>query len=238
METKEEKTHEESTSDTNEPSKDEEQPPPLAGANVMNVILVAAECAPFSKTAIGLRRQAVSPVWRCDYGTKSIGGDIMLMIPPLEEEEFVSMENGLILGALFLQPSFLVRENRYSASRGAHLNLKRAEKARVLVSKIPVMVDTLVAKTRAWEEEHNMSFAYDGVPLLAMLDDYGMLRQEREDEKRRLREQKKVQEQPHAEQDTVFSTRPSPARPVSAKKPVGHELATEEPMEHQTGVCL
>ncbi|WZZ30222.1 hypothetical protein YC2023_013623 [Brassica napus] len=146
---------------------------------------------------------------------------------------------GLILGALFLQPSFLVRvENRYSASRGAHLNLKRTEKARVLVSKIPVMVDTLVAKTRAWEEEHNMSFAYDGVPLLAMLDDYGMLRQEREDEKRRLREQKKVQEQPHAEQDTVFSTRPSPARPVSAKKPVGHELATEEPMEHQTGVCL
>ncbi|WZZ07909.1 hypothetical protein YC2023_093830 [Brassica napus] len=66
-------------------------------------------------------------------------------------------------------------QNRYSASRGAHLNLKRAEKARVLVSKIPAMVDTLVAKTRAWEEEHNMSFAYDGVPLLAMLDEYGML---------------------------------------------------------------
>lgn len=49
------------------------------------------------------------------------------------------------------------------------------------------MVDTLVAKTRAWEEEHSMSFAYDGVPLLAMLDEYGMLRQEREEEKRRLR---------------------------------------------------
>ena len=27
-----------------------EKPPPLAGANVMNVILVAAECAPFVKT--------------------------------------------------------------------------------------------------------------------------------------------------------------------------------------------
>ncbi|ESQ42930.1 hypothetical protein EUTSA_v10013064mg [Eutrema salsugineum] len=112
-------------------------------------------------------------------------------------------------------------QNRYSASRGAHLNLKRAEKARILVSKIPAMVDTLVAKTRAWEEEHSMSFAYDGVPLLAMLDEYGMLRQEREEEKRRLREQKKVQEQPHVEQDSAFSTRPSPARPVSAKKPVG-----------------
>ncbi|CAG7892501.1 unnamed protein product [Brassica rapa] len=112
--------------------------------------------------------------------------------------------------------------NRYSSSRGAHLNLKRAEKARILVSKIPTMVDTLVAKIRAWEEEHSMSFAYDGVPLLAMLDEYGMLRQEREDEKRRLREQKKVQEQPHVEQDSAFSTRPSTAaRPVSAKKPVG-----------------
>lgn len=51
METKEEKTHEESTSDTNEPARDEEKPPPLAGPNVMNVILVAAECAPFSKTS-------------------------------------------------------------------------------------------------------------------------------------------------------------------------------------------
>lgn len=28
-------------------------------------------------------------------------------------------------------------ENRYNASRGAHLNLKRAEKARILVNKIP-----------------------------------------------------------------------------------------------------
>ncbi|KAJ0244655.1 Starch synthase 2 [Hirschfeldia incana] len=47
METKEEKTHEEVSS---EPVRDEAKPPPLAGANVMNVILVAAECAPFSKT--------------------------------------------------------------------------------------------------------------------------------------------------------------------------------------------
>ncbi|KAG8636988.1 65-kDa microtubule-associated protein 1-like isoform X2 [Manihot esculenta] len=78
-------------------------------------------------------------------------------------------------------------ENRYNASRGAHLNLKRAEKARILVNKIPGMVDTLVAKTRAWEEDRGMQFAYDGVPLLAMLDEYAMLRQEREEEKRRMR---------------------------------------------------
>ena len=49
------------------------------------------------------------------------------------------------------------------------------------------MVDTLVAKTRAWEEDHGISFAYDGVPLLAMLDEYAMLRHEREEEKRRIR---------------------------------------------------
>ncbi|KAF2618093.1 hypothetical protein F2Q68_00040417 [Brassica cretica] len=83
------------------------------------------------------------------------------------------------------------------------------------------MVDTLVAKTRAWEEDNSMSFEYDGVPLLAMLDEYTMLRQEREEEKRRLKEQKKQQEQPHPEQDSAFGSKPSPARPVSAKKPVG-----------------
>ncbi|KAG6634669.1 65-kDa microtubule-associated protein 1-like isoform X1 [Carya illinoinensis] len=103
-------------------------------------------------------------------------------------------------------------ENRYNASRGAHLNLKRAEKARILVNKIPALVDTLVAKTRAWEDDRGISFTYDGVPLLAMLDEYAMLRHEREEEKRRLRDQKKF----HEQQST-----PSPARPVGTKKVVG-----------------
>ncbi|KAL9319851.1 hypothetical protein ACSQ67_011690 [Phaseolus vulgaris] len=112
-------------------------------------------------------------------------------------------------------------ENRYNASRGAHINLKRAEKARILVSKIPALVDTLVAKTRTWEEAHNMSFTYDGVPLLAMLDEYAMLRHERQEEKRRMRDQKKYYEQQTTDQDPVFSSRPSPARPLGNKKVVG-----------------
>ncbi|XP_052208360.1 65-kDa microtubule-associated protein 1 [Diospyros lotus] len=113
-------------------------------------------------------------------------------------------------------------ENRYNASRGAHLNLKRAEKARILVNKIPALVDTLVAKTRAWEEDHGESFAYDGVPLLAMLDEYAMLRQEREEEKRRLRDQKKFHEQLNTEQEAIFGARPSPGRPsLGSKKVVG-----------------
>ncbi|CAL9087823.1 unnamed protein product [Musa textilis] len=112
-------------------------------------------------------------------------------------------------------------DNRYNSSRGAHLNLKRAEKARVLVNKIPALVDMLVAKTRTWEEDRGMSFTYDGVPLLAMLDEYTMLRQEREEEKRRQRDQKRIHEQHATEQEALFGSRPSPARPLGPKKVVG-----------------
>jgi protein regulator of cytokinesis 1 len=105
-------------------------------------------------------------------------------------------------------------ENRYSSSRGAHLNLKRAEKARILVNKIPALVDTLVAKTRVWEEDRGSSFMYDGVPLLAMLDEYLMLRHEREEEKRRLRDQKKYTSE-------LVPNDHSPNKPLSLKKVVG-----------------
>ncbi|CAM8987655.1 unnamed protein product [Rhodiola kirilowii] len=56
-------------------------------------------------------------------------------------------------------------ENRYNAGRGAHLTLKRAEKARALVNKLPAMVDALVSKTRAWEKDNGIEFTYDGVRL-------------------------------------------------------------------------
>lgn len=49
------------------------------------------------------------------------------------------------------------------------------------------LVDTLAAKTRVWEAEKGMPFTYDGVPLLAMLEEYMLLRHNREEEKRRLR---------------------------------------------------
>ena len=39
---------------------------------------------------------------------------------------------------LIFNPSMLFQdENRYNAGRGAHLTLKRAEKARALVNKLP-----------------------------------------------------------------------------------------------------
>ncbi|CAA0833744.1 65-kDa microtubule-associated protein 2 [Striga hermonthica] len=111
-------------------------------------------------------------------------------------------------------------ENRYNASRGAHLNLKRAEKARILVSKIPALVDGLIAKTRAWEQDRGITFRYDGVPLLAMLDEYVILRHDREEEKKRLNEQKKFHEQLNKEHDSVLGSSPSPRHP-STKKAVG-----------------
>lgn len=49
------------------------------------------------------------------------------------------------------------------------------------------IVDTLIAKTRAWEQEHGTPFTYDGVLLLEMLDEYKNLRQEKEEERRRMR---------------------------------------------------
>lgn len=112
-------------------------------------------------------------------------------------------------------------DNRYNSSRGAHINLKRAERARVIVNKIPALVDSLIAKTRSWEEERSTTFLYDGVPLLAMLDEYTMLRHEREDDKRRLRDQKRFHEQLTTEQETLFGSRPSPNRPQSSKKGAG-----------------
>lgn len=98
-----------------------------------------------------------------------------------------------------------------------------------------------------------MTFTYDGVPLLAMLDEYAMLRHEKEEEKKRLRvssqvvkhwsnylvtenfhiyswqEQKKFQDQLSKEQEAKFGSTPSPARPPSARKansPRGNENAS------------
>ncbi|XP_042431741.1 65-kDa microtubule-associated protein 3-like isoform X5 [Zingiber officinale] len=109
-------------------------------------------------------------------------------------------------------------ENRYNAGRGAHLTLKRAEKARALVNKIPGIVDTLVAKITQWEKERAIGFTYDGVRLLSMLEKYAIVRQEKEQERKRQRDQKKLQGQLIAEQEALYGSKPSPSKPPSAKK--------------------
>ncbi|KAL6848976.1 hypothetical protein ACP4OV_021559 [Aristida adscensionis] len=108
--------------------------------------------------------------------------------------------------------------NRYNAGRGVHVMLRRAEKARVLVNKIPGMVDVLRTKIIAWEEERGMVFTYDGVRLLSMLEEYVMVRQDKEQEMKRQRDRKKFQDQLKAVQETLYGSKPSPSKPHSTKK--------------------
>jgi hypothetical protein len=48
---------------------------------------------------------------------------------------------------------------KFSSECNAHINLKRAERARVTITKIPAMVDNLISKTLAWEDEKKTSFS-------------------------------------------------------------------------------
>ncbi|KAL9233838.1 hypothetical protein vseg_008783 [Gypsophila vaccaria] len=105
-------------------------------------------------------------------------------------------------------------ENRYSGGRGVHKNLKRAEKARTLVSKIPSLVENLIAKVKSWEIEKGMQFLYDKEPLLQQLEEYTLQRQLREDDKRRTREQKKLQGQLTTEKEAIFGTKPNVKKPL------------------------
>ncbi|KAI3898530.1 hypothetical protein MKX03_027487 [Papaver bracteatum] len=109
-------------------------------------------------------------------------------------------------------------DNRYNAGRGAHLTLKRAEKARAAVNKLPAMVEALASKITAWENERGVEFTYDGIRLLSMLEEYSIVRQEKEQEVKRQRDQKKRQGQLIAEQEVLFGSKPSPSKPQSTKK--------------------
>ncbi|KAJ4706170.1 65-kDa microtubule-associated-like protein [Melia azedarach] len=108
--------------------------------------------------------------------------------------------------------------NRYNAGKGAHLTLKRAGKARSLVNKLPGMVEALSSKTMTWEKERGVEFLYDGVRLLSMLEDYTILRQEKEQERRRQRDQKKLQGQLIAEQEALYGSKGSPSKTPSVNK--------------------
>lgn len=110
-------------------------------------------------------------------------------------------------------------DSRYNATKGAHLNLKRAERARITVTKLPALVDGLITKTRAWEEDKGLCFLFDGLRLLSMLDDYTFSRHEREGEKRRMRDQKRLQDQFLIEQEAMYGSRPSPTKASSNQGP-------------------
>ncbi|KAJ0968242.1 hypothetical protein J5N97_025159 [Dioscorea zingiberensis] len=109
-------------------------------------------------------------------------------------------------------------ENRYSMGRGTHLALRRAEKARVTVNKIPGMVETLIAKATMWEKERGKEFTYDGAGLLSMLESYMTVRQEKEQERKRQRDLRRQLGLQTAEQEVQFGSKPSPLKSQSAKR--------------------
>ncbi|CAL2230750.1 unnamed protein product [Prunus armeniaca] len=129
-------------------------------------------------------------------------------------------------------------ENRYSVSRGAHKNLRRAERARVLVNKIPALVDLLIANTKSWEDERKKTFLYDEVPLLAMLEEYNVLRQEKEEDKQRQREMKKVQSQVAVEQENLFITRPSTSARRTSTRSVNGGFSNAIPLNRRLSLGL
>ncbi|EFJ15479.1 hypothetical protein SELMODRAFT_422823 [Selaginella moellendorffii] len=87
-------------------------------------------------------------------------------------------------------------ESRFNATRGAHLSLKH-------------LLELLKSKMRSWEDERGRPFLYNGISLLAILEEYSLLRREKEEEKRRLREEKRMQEQLQTEQELLYGTKPS-----------------------------
>ncbi|KAJ9176197.1 hypothetical protein P3X46_011536 [Hevea brasiliensis] len=129
-------------------------------------------------------------------------------------------------------------ENRYSVSRGAHKNLRRAERARVIVNKIPVLVALLIAKTKIWEEERKKVFLFDDVPLLAMLEEYNMSRQEREEEKQRQREKKKVQIQVVVDQDNTFGSRPGTSSRRLSNRSLNGGLSNATPLNRRLSLSI
>ncbi|KAI3449137.1 hypothetical protein Pfo_005802 [Paulownia fortunei] len=103
-------------------------------------------------------------------------------------------------------------DNRYNAGRGTHLMLKRAEKARVIVNKIPAMVEALKSKAKTWEKERKMEFLYDGVGLISMVDQYCELKHFKEQERQKQRDQKKLHGQLMTEQEAIYGSKPSPSK--------------------------
>ncbi|KAH6823165.1 microtubule-associated protein 65-8 [Perilla frutescens var. hirtella] len=129
-------------------------------------------------------------------------------------------------------------ENRYSVSRGAHKNLKRAERARVMVNKIQALVELLISKTKDWEDERKKVFLYDEVPLLAMLEEYNMLRKEREEEKQRQREEKKAQIKVVTEHDSPFGPRPGTSSRRLSDKSLNGGFGGASPQRRKSSLGL
>ncbi|KAK6119185.1 hypothetical protein DH2020_047079 [Rehmannia glutinosa] len=103
-----------------------------------------------------------------------------------------------------------------------HENLRRLNLSETLAA----LVESLTAKVKAWELEKGMPFLYHKAPLLRTLEEYTISRQEKEEEKRRSREQKKLQDQLATEQEALFGSKPNVKKPLGQSTYANTMVAT------------
>ncbi|KZV46420.1 65-kDa microtubule-associated protein 6-like [Dorcoceras hygrometricum] len=100
-------------------------------------------------------------------------------------------------------------ENRYSAGRA--------------------MVENLIRHTLSWEDEKHKHFLYDGVGfpnfvrLVSILEDYKLTRIRKEEEKKRARDHKKLQNLLLTEKEAMYGSKPSPRRSNSFRTTNGYQ---------------
>nr|GEV20935.1 65-kDa microtubule-associated protein 6-like [Tanacetum cinerariifolium] len=113
---------------------------------------------------------------------------------------------------------------RFSGGRSAHINLKRAERARITIKKIPAIVDNLIYKTVTWEDDNKRPFLYDGARLVKFLEEYKLSRLQKEEEKKLLKDQKKIRDLLLNEKEYMYGSKPSPRRSSSFRKSTNTSL--------------
>ncbi|XP_056165041.1 65-kDa microtubule-associated protein 8 isoform X2 [Syzygium oleosum] len=141
-------------------------------------------------------------------------GSLTLNIIQQAEAEVKRLDQ---LKASKMRELFLKKQNELEGicSR-SHMEIpSRSEIDSILNLINSALLDMLIATTQSWEEERKKIFLYDEVPLLAMLEEYNALRQEKEAEKQKqkflLLEKKKVQRlqtQVTVEQENSIGSRP------------------------------
>ncbi|KAF2300854.1 hypothetical protein GH714_017838 [Hevea brasiliensis] len=112
------------------------------------------------------------------------------------------------------------------------VNLNYAFTGNVDLSDLLSSMDDQIRKAK--EQALSRKEILDKASLLKTLEEYAVLRQEREEEKRRSREQKRQQEQFVAEQEARYGSRPTVKKPLGqsasantmAGTPIGRRLAT------------
>lgn len=125
-------------------------------------------------------------------------------------------------------------QNRYRGGRSNHISLKRAERARITIKKIPDIVDNLICKTVTWEDQQKKLFLYDGMRLVMILEEYKLSRLQKEEERKRSRDQKKLQDLLLVEKESIYGSKPTPRRSSSFRKSTNGSM-TPTPRRNSIG---